>query len=462
MRRPVPRPLRLRVARRASPVAERGSAMLVAIGAMLVMSILAALAVQAAVAGSDGSNADSRGKQAVQAAEAGLRTATYRLSMLLPVPAKCIVVGVADPSGGSCAPSPEASLGNGSSFSYRTTPALTASDTCAGLPVRTHAALTQRCITATGTTDGVARRLQVRVAAYASTPLFPVPGILGLDGVELSGNFDVRNSTVATNGTLSANGNGRIGAAALGPRGTISTSGNTSVGTQLPRRAEAEGDFVLGPVDPGTSATVNDNGRIERGLRKPPVGDYDSVSSKSSNVTYDPDTRSLRASGNTTLNLGGKVYNFCSISITGNLTLVIAPGAKVAIYVDSPDNPNSGCPPGSGGVAVGGNFDSGSASSDPTDLQLYVVGTADGAGTVSVNGNSTLTASIYAPRSTFVVTGNSSGKGAIAARSVTMRGNAFQYDERSGSLQTGSIGTYYRTAWRECPSRAPAESPGSC
>jgi Tfp pilus assembly protein PilX len=436
------------------PDDDRGSVLIAALGALLVMTLLAGWALQAAVAGSDGTGTDARAKQALQAAEAGLQRAVYRLSMLQPAAGRCVAETVVDPVAGVCPPTTPEQLGNGSSFSYRTTPALGASATCAGLLVRTQLALTQRCVTATGTTDGVTRRVQTRVAAYASTPLFPVAGLLGLDAVTLNGNVTIPTTTAATNGTLTATGNVRTAGTVLGPAGTTRTTGNVAV-SPVARRTADEGPFVLGDVDPGTSATVNDNGRIVRGLRTPPVAPYDAISTGSS-VTYDAPTRALRAAGNATITLGGGVYNFCSVSITGNLTLIVAAGAKVAWYVDSPDDPNGGCPPGSGGFAVGGNLSSGSASSDPTAFQLYVYGTDDRRQGVTIRGNAALHAAIYAPRSDVSIVGNAQVIGGVAARTVTMTGNGFVWDDRAGTLQTGSAGGYHRTAWRECPSATTA------
>lgn len=442
---------------------DRGSAMLVAIGSLLVMSLLAALSLQAATASSDGSNTDARAKYALQAAESGLQTATYRLNMRQPTPDRCVTQELAIPTGGACAASPSEALGNGAWFSYRTTPALGASDTCAGLSIRTQTALTQRCVTSSGTVDGVTRRLQARVAAYASTPLFPVAGILGLKSVGLNGNVQIPDTVVATNGNLTVNGNVATNGAVLGPNAPKpSINGNTDV--EVRKRTPADGDFVLGGVDPGSSATVNDDQRIANGLQATPVAPYDPVSG-ASGLSYDAATRTLRASGNATITLGGGVYNFCGVSIRGNFTLNVATGAKVAVYIDSPDDPNSGCPAGSGGFSVGGNFSSGSAKGTTVTsppLQLYVYGTNDHLGTVSLAGNATLHAAIYAPQSTVSLSGNVTVFGAIAALAVSMNGNGFQYDGQTSTLQTGSTGLYYRTAWRQCPATAGPGGPATC
>lgn len=454
---------------------DRGSALLAAIGALLVMSLLAVLGLQAATASSDASNADGRRQRALQAAEAGLQTAAYRLNMLQPAADRCVSATVQAPTGGVCADSPPENLGNGATYSYRTSVALGPADACAGLPVRAQTALAQRCITATGTVDGVTRRAQARVAAYASTPLFPVAGILGTDGVDLTGNVRIPNTVVATNALLRANGNVDTGGTILGPGGRAlgpgdkpmgpdGRSGNVEVGPVV-TRTQAEGPFVLGDVDPGNSATVNDNGRIVNGMRRPLVSPYDEVSSGSS-LTYDPATRALRSSGGATLTLGGGVYNFCSVAISGNFKLAVAAGAKVSIYVDSPENPDSGCPAASGGFSVSGNFSSvlpagappaaGDSGADPTALQLYVYGTSDDRDAVSITGNSDLRAAIYAPRSKVSIVGNAKVAGGVAARTVELTGNGFSWDSRAGSLQAGSSGLYHRTAWRECSASSAA------
>jgi Tfp pilus assembly protein PilX len=446
------------------PSDDRGSALLAAIGALLVMSLLAGLALKAATASSDGSNADARGQAALQAAEAGLQTAAYRLNMLGPAPAKCVGTAVVAPADGACPPSAPESLGNGATFSYRTTVALGPGDPCAGLPVRAQTALTQRCVTSTGTVDGVTRRVQARVAAYASTPLFPVAGILGTDAVSLTGNVRIPTTVVATNGTLKATGNVETGGTILGPQGTTRTTGNVDIDPTV-TRPDADGPYVLGDVDPGNSATDNANGRIANGLRTPPVPAYDKV--VGSGVSYDAGRRALKATGNATLTLGGGVYNFCSVSITGNFELAIQAGAKVSIYVDSPENPDSGCPAGSGGFSVTGNFTSGSRGtptpkdpgSNPTDLQLYVFGTGDDRDRISITGNSELRAAIYAPRSIVSIVGNAQVIGGIAAQEVELTGNGFAWDARAAELQAGSSGLYHRTAWRECRS-GPAAGTG--
>jgi Tfp pilus assembly protein PilX len=452
-----------------SPADDRGSTLVVAIGALLVMSLLAALALKAATSSSDTSIADARSQQALQAAESGLQTAAYRLNMLQPAATRCVALAVEAPVSGTCSATTPEAMGNGASFSYRTTPALAAADPCAGLPVRAQTALAQRCITSVGTVDGVSRKLQARVAAYASTPLFPVAGIIGLDWVRLTGNIQIPDSTVATNGLLSATGNVRTGGTILGSSGgkftDPSTTGNVTI-DPISKRTASDGPIVLGPINPGTSATVNDNARIANGLRSPRVAPYDQIS-VTGTASYDPATRALRATGNSTITLGGGVYNFCSVAMTGNVELVVATGAKVSIYVDSPDNPNSGCPAGSGGFSVTGNFKSGtpptsssSLGSDPTALQLYVYGTNDGQGSITVTGNAELRAALYAPRSNVSITGNAKIIGGVAAKTVTMVGNGFQWDGRVGGLQAGSTGLYYRTAWRECPARTQAAAIG--
>jgi Tfp pilus assembly protein PilX len=427
-----------------------GVAMIVAMGALLVMLLLAGLAFDAATRSSASATRDVRAKHALQAAEAGLQTAAYRMNMLGPSATACPTGDgtVVAATNGLC-PAQTGGLGDGATFSYRTSTELEASTPCAGRPVRTQTTLSQRCVTSVGTVDGVTRRVQARLAAYASTPLFPVTGILGLDRVDLSGNVSAPNAAVGSNGPVDINGNVRVGGVVLSPTGSLSTSGNVSA----PQSPKLPDNYVLTQPDTGNSATVNDNGRIANGIRNPPVAPYDQVSSSSASaVTYDATTRALRISGNATITLGSGVYNFCSIEVTGNIRINVAAHAKAAIYVDSPENPDSGCPPGSGGFSVAGNFEGGNAL-DPTALQLYMYGRNDARDAVTIRGNSTLYAAIYAPKSLITIEGNATIVGGLAAQSVDMRGNGFQWSEGAGTLRTGNSGTYYRTAWQECSSR---------
>ena len=52
--------------------------------------------------------------------------------------------------------------------------------------------------------------------------------------------------------------------------------------------------------------------------------------------------------GNSSLTLGGGLYNFCEIDMSGQASMTMASGVIAEIFIDSPDDPDSGCASGSG------------------------------------------------------------------------------------------------------------------
>ena len=59
--------------------------------------------------------------------------------------------------------------------------------------------VTQRCVTSIGQVNGERRRVQARVASYIGTQLFPVGGILAINGIKVK-------NTAIVNGVLGSNG----------------------------------------------------------------------------------------------------------------------------------------------------------------------------------------------------------------------------------------------------------------
>jgi hypothetical protein len=406
------------------------------------------------------SRRDSYRKAALEAAEAGLQIADYRLNELDPANAssqnsKCVGDAVVSPdSTGTCASS-VSTLGNGASYQYWTTPVLGAGGTCVGLTLTSSESLAQRCITAVGTDNGITARSQIRVAAFTAAPLFPVAGVTGLSSVALNGGAAVRGSG-ASNGKVSAVGNSVATANVLGPAGVATTTGNSSLGPTT----RLTNPIVLDPVEPGNSVTSNSDGRITNGVAATPVAPYDQVSG---NVSWNPATRSLSMSGqHSSITLGGAVYNFCSLSISCNANISLAPGVSAEIIIDSPDDPGSGCPAGSGTFSLSGQATWTNPSQSPTALQIYVFGLDNGSNVVSFVGNADFYGVLYAPQSTVNVSGNGVFNGAISGASVNFNGNAFNWSSSASTLQGSTTGAYYRTAWAQCTPTAPTTNqPGS-
>lgn len=448
--------------------AENGSALIVAVLVLMVVSLLAIATVSIAVQTSRSGNRDANDKSALEAAEAGLQIASYRLNMLNPDNTHCVGDAVALPdSTGTCASSTY-TLGNGSTYSYYTTPVSGSGAVCVGATLVSSASINQRCITAVGTTHGVAERAQIRVAAYPATPLFQFSGVTGLNGITASGNGTI-NGAVASNKNIQVTGNGSVGAVFLGPSGSLTHSGNARYGqlTTVPT-------IVLDSVNPGTSnqtslsacparraagyPSCNDDYRISNYLTTPVTSPYD----QSKGVSYNASTRTLSMSGNSSLTLGGSIYNFCQMNLSGNSAISLAPGAKVEIIIDSPDDPGSGCTAGTGSLTMSGNGSWTNLSQDPTALQIYAYGLNNLSSVVDLSGNAAFWGVVYAPHSTVNVSGNGAINGAIAGNQVSFSGNGFTWSPSAGTLMATSNGVYYRTAWAQCtPTPSTPSAPGS-
>jgi hypothetical protein len=361
------------------------------------------------------------------------------------------------------------SLGNGATYQYYTTPVLGTGATCVGNTI-TNTDINQRCVTSTGTSNGIVERSQVRTAAFAAVPLFPEPGLIGLKSVGLTGNGTTTGNSTS-NGTVSLTGNASSGGIVLGPAGSYTHTGNASGGgvTNL------TSPVVLSPVDPGSSnqtllsacparqaagyPACNDDYRITNGLASTKVTPYDP---SSGNVSFDASTRTLSMSGNSTLTLGGGLYNFCSISASGGATITTAAGAQTEVFIDSPDDPGSGCPSGSGNFSMTGGSNWQNLNSDSLDLQIYVYGLNDDSGTVTLTGNAAFYGVIYAPQSQVSLTGNGRVIGGVAGYTTTITGNGLTWDGQDSTLQASALGLFYRTAWAQCTPTSPSgTNPGA-
>jgi Tfp pilus assembly protein PilX len=453
---------------------EDGVAMIIAMIVLLIMSGLVTAAVATSTQTNGSTRRDAFKKNALEAAEAGLQIATYRLNMLRPDNSHCVGDAAALPdSTGWCASS-SYTLGNGSTYQYYTTPVLSSTGTCVGLTVSDTTNISNRCITAIGTTNGITARSQIRVAAFGAVPLFPVPGITGLNGLTDGDSAQVGGTEASNKNVTGGNISTVItGGVELGP-GAAYTGGATVVQYRLPN------PLVLGPVDPGTSnqtslancparqaagyTTCNDDYRIANYIANPTTPTPPNED-PSSGFTFNSTTRVLTAgNGNASLTLGGGLYNFCEIDIKNNATISLATGVKAEIFIDSPDDPNSGCPAGTGSFNFKNNVTWSNPSNDPTALQIYVYGWNNGQNAVTFMNNGAFNGVLYAPQSTINLSHNSNNvdfNGAISGNIVNVPNNfKFNWDNRAGTLQARTTGVYYRTAWAQCVP-PPSATPGS-
>jgi Tfp pilus assembly protein PilX len=471
--------MRRRIATRARE--ETGVAMAVVIIALAAIGVLSAAAVTVALQTHTSSRRDANSINALEAAEAGLQVATYRLNMLRPSDSNCVGDVVSAPTSGYCTSS-VTTLGNGSTYQYFMTPTISNSATCVGLALVSTSYLSQRCITAVGTSHGVTQRAQIRAAAFGAIPLFPVPGITGLGGITNFANSSANGYEASNRSITSQNGVSILGTVQLGPGGSY-TPGQNNIGPTA--TVHVSQPLVLAPVSPGTSNQplsggscgsppngepsfsglwCNDDYRISNFLNNPshPSTPYDQ---SAGGVTFNASARTLTMQNNSSLTLTGGVYNFCAFTAVNQATIILAPGVKTEIIIDSPDDPGSGCTTASGGTGTfyGKNGITWiNPTGDPTALQIYVYGRNDLSNVVEFKNNSTFYGVLYAPLSQVNLYNNAVFNGAVSGNNVNLENNfQFNWDSRSGGLQAQTTGIYYRTAWAKCTPTATSSDAGS-
>ena len=457
---------------------ERGVAMVVAIGALAALLVLSTVAFSASSTFNETSNADRSSRSAFQSAEAGLDVATYRINNLVPLGAEdsCVAGVETEIADGSCVAS--GTLANGAGWSYEVTPDLDEDNyddllpggNCAGYPIQFDAAdqdltLRSRCITATGTAFGASRRVQARLALFTGTSeesggttLFPVGGIIGLDGVTIKNSGKIY-ASVATNGLIDMqNASFVTGAATLGPGAPAPTLGNNSrIGPDntpdVFYRTAAQGPWVLAPVDIGNTATVNRNG----------TGVGWTLTGGGAQVTYNATYREAEFNNGKVTLLGGD-YNFCKLAMNNSTEFVVATGAKVRIFIDSPTRAGSGCRNGTGTFTVKNSFKL-LADERTAQVQIYVYGgDVGGKPAVDINNSSEFHALIHAPLASIEFKNSMTFYGAINAKRVEFK-NASDFYFPSGGISgltpdtedpEDTLTLFQRSAWRECRS-APSD-----
>jgi Tfp pilus assembly protein PilX len=429
--------------KRARFASEDGMTLIISLAVLVIVGLLAGLVITTAAGTNRITRDDTNEGAALAAANAGLAVAAYRLNMLGPDSAHCVTTVVNLPTSALCPIDGPETLGNGSSFEFQVTPALTTGG-CAGQTVTNATTpVTDRCVTSIGTANGATARSQARIDAWAASPIFPYAGITGLNGIAISNNAQV-NGALASNGKITISNNATVGAIALGGgTGTLSTSNGVTTGA-----VTDVGRIGAAAVPVGNAPTVNSNARITSGQ-----------DASSGGVTYTALTRTLTVSNNASLTLGGTVYDFCNLTMANNASLTIAATVQTEIIIDSPDDPNSGgCPAGSGKLQIGNNSIVTTLSGKATALQIYVYGTNDGKNVVDFSNNGATFATIFAPQSTVNLSNNGAFTGAVLGLQVNELNNfTFNYGSDATSLSATSQGMYYRSAWVQCPS-APTSS----
>jgi hypothetical protein len=434
---------------------EHGIALPLALAVLAAVTVLALAAAAAAVTSSHQSLRDRNAKRAYQASAAGVHTANYRTTLLQPGLQQCVIK---DPSTGDlsvgpvqadgwCAPQTE-SLDDGATYTQQVS---------AGTLVTVNGQqLVQREIVSTGLVNGVRRRVDVRTSAATTAPLFPVNhAVVSLASVDY-GNTVTINGDLGSNGAIDLSNEATVcGNANPGPGEQVTTvnQGHVCAGYST---QPATQPFILDPVDQGQAPTQNSNARITSALAGTAGGDACTTCGK---VDWNPNTRVLSLSSNATLTLGGNTYSFCRLDLQNSAQLKVAVNAMVRIYIDSPEHCGWTSGSGMGSVSLENNSGILNLNSDPTTLQLYMVGNPSIPTTLTFANSfaSTMLMSIYAPYSTVFLQNSVAITGAIAAASVPIQNDSsVTYDQRVGNITGGGIPVYRSTRnWVECSSTPP-------
>jgi Tfp pilus assembly protein PilX len=472
---------------------ETGFVLVTALAVMAIALGLAAAAIAWSVDSNSLTTRDANSKAALAAADAGLRVAAYRLSEIQPAANSCPTEpsNAAVAANGLCAMDGPESLGNGATFEYWISRAMVIGDTCVGPTVdNSQSDVSQRCITAVGTVNGVSERVQERVAQYTSTPVFPT-AIFGTKSVTISNNETIISDTsdpalIGTNGLLTAGGANGGGTTVIDgyslPPGASLQMGQNVINNDpnVPGRLTP---YPVPGVSMSTTATntavggscvvaagsvqTNCDYRLTPTCATLYVGGCDSYSGT---VIFDSSQRTLYLGNNASVTLAGGYYNFCSLYLSNNSQISIVT-SNTAIYIDSPQDSGSNCSTSNSAQGVApGTFtmtqnSTLNAGGSALAAQIYVYGDQTDTpptNNVTMNNNGSSAFALDAPFSNVNLSpsNNTIFKGAINGYTVTI-GNAghFTYEADTASLENPALYPYYRSYWEQCAGAGSPSAP---
>ena len=390
---------------------------------MIVAALgMAGVAVATSVQGQSGTVSDQETKTALAASESGVSQALLRYNRHgLSGPTPCAPVGSTVPDAEGWCPGVEATV-NGGTVSYWVKPTSTA------LP-NGEVAWTELEVVSVGTVAGTTRRVNVNASSSSGQDIFVDADVQSLDGITLDSNSQIHSGS-ATNGDITLGPNAQhCGPASVGI-GKELTGGDhyadidcTTQGSTL------EDEITLDPVNPGETATVNDNGLL--------FG-KDLISGKKSDACWNGvdgngiatsacGPRELLVDNNSSVTLTGTVYSFCKLTLKSNSALYIA-GTNVKIYFDSPE----ACSYDDGVTQLEllSNSRITSESGNSVDVSLLFVGSKDMATRINLNSNTAVDGPceqnfiIYAPLTDIELDSNTKFCGAMAGKTVHLDSNA--------------------------------------
>jgi hypothetical protein len=269
-------------------------------------------------------------------------------------------------------------------------------------------------IVSVGTVGDVSRRTHVMARTASGQTVFASGTALAQAGITMAGD-SVIDGAIASNGDISLSGNAVLAGNAthgVGRQLLVSGSAVHQVGTV------AEAQTSIPTVNPGDSASVNDNDRLFGS--DPIYGDTEDVS-------WDSGTRRLEITENASVSLGGSVYSLCKLTLTDNASLYLAQGNDATIYFDSPEA--CGVTPGESQLETSSNSVI-TANSEAGALALLFVGSSAQATDITLTSNTQANEAceqsyvVYAPRTNVGFDSNARYCGALTANTITMDGSS--------------------------------------
>jgi Tfp pilus assembly protein PilX len=435
---------------------ERGVALPVALAILMLVAGLTTIAAKAGVVTSHFTQRDRNAKRALQAANAGVEATIYQLNLMQPKALECVIkdastqvlrVAAAD-ADGWCITQTE-DLGDGASYTARAS---------TGIVLNTNGqVLIQRRIVSTGTVNGVKRRVRLTSNAATGRPLFAANyAAISLSSVDY-GNSVFVNGGVGSNGNITLRNTAEVcGAATPGPGKTLTLANSATVCPGYSTSA-APTNFVLAPVDQGTSPTVNDDGRIC------------AQDTCTGSVSWSAATRTLTLTNSGTVTLTGDVYNFCKVDIRNSAQLRIAARTTpLRIFFDTPEA--CGAPTGSNYAQLTLTQTSGiiNLNTDPTTLQVMVAGSSTRPTSVEFHNTGDAAQdvhmTIYAPNSTIIFENPTTMTGALAAKLIQLQNSVvLTYDDRVRGIVSLNSAQLFQldTGFQECTATPSTSEPDS-
>jgi hypothetical protein len=466
---------------------EHGMAVPIVLTVMIIGLGFSAAAITVSISAQSGTNRDQDSKDALAIADAGVHRALLNKNKIEATNDEpCVVkdtngdyttAPLPSPPSEWCAPvggptDQNATVGNGY-FRYWVKPCLFGPQLPEGTgcnpgpaPGNYFSGLRLIKIVAEGYQDGgtglVTRRVAMTAYGWAgSTTNSYTAGAIGRDSITTDGNSKI-NTNVGTNGDVVMDASSELcGDIQVGKGHQVVNPEH-----QCPGYTITEGHVTLPPVKISDSVCAPptmlpwpecDNGRITTGL-DPATG----------NISWNPGARTLSMQGNSTLTLGGGDYSFCSLDTQGNSKLIMAAGAHVRIFFDSPEACGLSTPVTQ--IDVTGDFastawDPGTGNFDL--IQMYMIGsTASPPGTTLATfwGSSDNQFQLYAPGTDVSLGGNASYWGGVAAKTLALHGSAeLNYDPKipPPGLGDPDFVRYEINNYVECgpPGASPGASP---